>query len=197
MRVKSEGVTVLLDRWKRGDRGVEDALISLVYQDLRRAAAQRLALERRGHSLQATELRSELFLRLFRGGPVDWRDRNHLFSNAARTIRNILVDHARRRRAQRRPNANIQVPLEDVVLVSRERPDLLLQLDDALAQLTRTEPRQAQIIEMYAFMGMTVSQIAQSMGICERTVIRDLSFIKSWLSSTFGIGGCKSAVTAC
>jgi RNA polymerase sigma-70 factor (ECF subfamily) len=176
-------ITILLHRLRTGDERAQSELISLVHDQLHRIARQQLQGERRDHTLQPTALVNELYLRLKLDESIDWQDRKHLFSVVAVTMRRILVDHARARNAQRRPAANRRVDIEDCFIHSDDHPAEFLVLDDALDRLAQFGPRQAEIIRLRYFVGLTVEETARVLGIADRTVKRDWQLARAWLSN--------------
>jgi len=181
MEPPSGAITRLLTQLKSGNREAESQLISLVYDELRNLAAHYLRLERPGHSLNATALVNEAYLRLVEQKGVDWQGRAHFFGVAAQIMRRVLVDHARKRMADKRGGARQKISLDDVVLVDERRSDELLVLDDALHRLEQWDLQQSRIVEMRFFGGLTEDEIALVLGISTRTVKRDWSVARAWL----------------
>jgi RNA polymerase sigma factor (TIGR02999 family) len=174
-------VTRLLKDWSQGRREALELLLPLVYAELRRMARGQLSRERQ-HTFQATELVHEAFVRLV-DQKAGWQNRLHFYAIAAQCMRRVLVDHARRKKAAKRPPAAAAVDLEHAVLVSQPGSiDTLLALDEALDRLAEQAPRQAQIAELKLFAGLDVSEIAQAIGVSEATVKRDWSVAKELLS---------------
>jgi RNA polymerase sigma factor (TIGR02999 family) len=153
------------------------------YQRLRRLAAAQLRGERRGHTLQATALVHELYLRLFAGGPPPaWDDRSHFLATAARQCRRIVIDHARRRNARKRGGPAAHDADADPDAQPAAAPsERLLGLDEALGELERLEPRAASVVELRYFGGLTEAEIAEALGLSVATVKRDWTFARSWL----------------
>ena len=178
----SKQVTQLLADWSNGDLKARDRLLPLVYAELRRLAAASLRRERSDHTLQPTALVHELYLRLVEERSVDWRSRSQFFGVAAKLMRRILVDHARARLADKRGGGTSRVPLTDTILMSRERPDELLALDEGLIRLASLDPQQGRIVELRAFAGLSVEETSQAMGISPATVKRDWAMAKAWLA---------------
>jgi RNA polymerase sigma-70 factor (ECF subfamily) len=174
-------ITALLERVRSGDRAAESQLLELVYLRLKKIAAQQLRGERKGHTLQPSALVSELYLRL-RDQPIDWQSRSHLFAVAATNVRRILMDHARKRKAQRRPPAAGRIDIDKLFIESRDHPSEMMLVDQALTQLAEYDPRQARIVELRVFGGLTVTEIALELGLAERTIKRDWSMARAWLS---------------
>ena len=171
----------LLERWRQGDAGAFDALFPLVYDELRSLAGSYLARERIDHTLEATALVHEAYLRLAGLGRFDARDRTHFFAVAARAMRRILVDHARRHEADKRPGAVGKLPLLESHLSPLETPVELLRLDAALNELETTHPRAALIIEQRFFGGLSEQDVADVSGISRATVSREWRFARLWL----------------
>jgi len=179
-------VTALLQAWRAGDRGALDRLIPLVHDELHRLAQGCMRGERPDHTLQATALVNEAYLKLVRAD-VDWRDRAHFFAVAATTMRRILVDHARARGRKKR--GGVAVSLEESVLVSPDREAELLAIDEALTRLADHDERAARVVELHYFGGLTYDEIAEALGVSAATVDRDLRFAKAWLYRELKDGG--------
>ncbi len=175
----------LLEEWREGDTSAYDRLIPLVYQELRRLARSQLRRERPGHSLQATQLVHEAYLRLA-DADVDWRNRTHFLSVAARVMRRILVEHARAKRTQKRGGPGLQVTLTTHLEATPADPVDVLALNAALERLTGFDARQAQIVEMCYFGGLTYPEIGRMLGVSEATVDRDLRHARAWLRREMG-----------
>lgn len=176
-----EGVTQLLASWSKGDRGALERLTPLVYGELKRLAGRYLRRERPGHTLQATALVHEAFLRLVDQRNVEWQNRAHFFGVAAQLIRRILVDHARGRMAAKRGANAVKLSLEDVVETPRQRPLDLVALDDALDALAKMDPQQSRIVELRFFAGLSIEETAEVLRISPATVKRDWTAAKAWL----------------
>lgn len=174
-------VTRLLRAWSAGDAAAFEELIPLVYENLRRLARRYLDSESDALTLQATALVNEVYLRLHGLSAIDWRDREHFFSFAARTLRRILVDHARTRRAGRRGGGRRPLPLLEEALAA-VGPDLdLLALDAALARLAAEDPRLAHLVELRFFVGLTIEETSRAMNVSTMTVKRDWKTARMWL----------------
>ncbi len=173
-------VTVLLRAWRDGDRGALDELIPRVYDELHRLAGVFLRGERPGHTFRATDLVSEAYLRLSGGSPPDWNDRVHFFAVAARHMRQVLVDHARRTHADKRGGGERPVTLDETT-VAEGRPDEVIALDDGLRALSEIDERKARVVELHYFGGMTQQEIAAALGVHVATVARDLKVAEAWL----------------
>lgn len=177
----SPDVTRLLQAWRSGDDEALGRLMPIVEGELRRIARRCMRGERAGHSLQATALVNEAYLRLVDAQRVHWQDRSHFLAMSARLMRRILVDHARARRYQKRGGEAQRVTLVDDLGGSDERPHDLVALDDALEALTRLDKRRGQLVELRFFGGLTVEETAHVLGVSADTVSRDWKLAKAWL----------------
>lgn len=178
----SESATQLLQRTARGDRGGVDALIPLIYDQLHEIAARMAAKERRGHTLAATALVNEAYVRLIDQKNVDANDRAHFFAVAANVIRRILVDHARQRDAEKRGGEWKRITLSNVDRPNDENGIDLLDLHDALSRLNEISQRAASVVELRYFGGMTVDEAAESLKVSPRTVADEWAFARAWLA---------------
>jgi len=167
--------------WGHGDKSAFDRLIPLVHTELHRLARRYMAGERAGHTLQTSALVNEAYLRLIDITQVHWQNRAHFFAMAARTMRRILVDSARARGNQRRGGDVVKVALDDALVVGTDRRDDLVALDEALERLGAVYPRQAQVVELRYFGGLTFEETAAALDISTDTVKRDWRFAKLWL----------------
>jgi RNA polymerase sigma factor (TIGR02999 family) len=174
-------VTELLEQAKAGDPAALSELMPLVYQELRRIAARQMRRERQGHTLQATALVHEAFLRLLREKDHSWQNRAHFYAIAASSMRQILVERARARDAQKRGGGRARITLDERLLASEERPVDLVALDEALTRLAGLDPHHARIVELRFFGGLSVEETAEAMGISPATVKRHWSVAKAWL----------------
>ncbi len=174
-------ITRLLHAAANGDRRDADALMSAIYEDLRRLAVAQMRGERRDHTLQPTALAHEAYIKLIGQHSVDWKDRSHFFSVASRLIRRILVDHAREKHAQKRGGGFDRATLDDRDIAAPEHDVDLLALDEALTMLAEIHPRQAEIVELRYFGGLTIEEIAELLGVGKRSVDRDWGIAKAWL----------------
>jgi RNA polymerase sigma-70 factor (ECF subfamily) len=174
-------ITALLAELSAGNRDVESRLIPQVYGELRRLAANYMRSERGNHTLQPTALVNEAYTRLVQQPQIPWQSRAHFFATASHLMRHILVDHARARRAGKRGGLQRQVTLDDALLPSPERTMDVLILDEALENLAQFDPRQARIVELHFFSGLTFAEIALVLKVTERTVKRDWSMARAWL----------------
>jgi RNA polymerase sigma-70 factor, ECF subfamily len=178
---RTRGVTTLLRAWGQGDLHARDRLMPLVYEELRRRAAAYLRRERADHTLQPTALVHEAYLRLVGQERVIWQNRAHFVALAAQMMRRILVDHARRRSRDKRPDASLKVMLADRVGAVQPVHCELLLIDRALTELTALDPRQGQIVELRYFGGLTDGEVAEALGVSRSTVTREWRIAKGWL----------------
>ena len=176
----------LLIAWGEGDASALDKLMPLVYGELRHLALRKMRSERPGHSLQASDLVNEAYLRLVQQQRAGWRHRSQFVAVAATIMRRILVDRARRHRYQKRGGAAVQISLDETLLVSPARPDELIALDDALQRLEQRDSRKAAVVELRYFGGLTAEEIAEHLGVSPITVKRDWAFAKAWLHRHLG-----------
>jgi RNA polymerase sigma factor (TIGR02999 family) len=176
-------VTLLLQRIRQGDSRAESELVPLIYDQLHRLAVRQFAGERRGHTLQPTALISELYLRVIADTSIDWQSRAHFYAVAVTTMRRVLVDHARAANAARRPRPGLRVVLDEAIAYSNERAEEVLAVDEALQQLAALDARQARVVEMRFFGGLSIEEIANALGLSERTVKRDWQMARAWLAS--------------
>jgi RNA polymerase sigma-70 factor, ECF subfamily len=174
-------VTILLARLSKGDQQAAAELIPLVYDELRRLAGRYMRRERADHTLQATALVHEAYLKLVQHPPVEWQNRAHFFGIAAQLMRQILVDHARGHGREKRGGGQRAVSLEDALVFSPQMSSELLRLDESLQRLTKLDPRQGKIVELRFFGGLTVEETAHVLGISPKTVKRNWSLAKAWL----------------
>jgi RNA polymerase sigma factor (TIGR02999 family) len=183
------GVTGLLIDWSNGDRGALDRLMPLVYEELRGIARRHLSLEDGPQTLQSTALVHEAYLRLIDQSRVQWRNRAHFFAVAARLIRRILLDHARRRHAEKRGGGSHRLTLgEGIASPARQDVDILA-LDQALDGLAELDSMQAQVVELRFFAGLTIPETAEVLGISTATVERDWITARAWLFDRLNFAG--------
>ena len=173
-------VTQLLKAMKSGDPSAMERLLPLVYSELHRLAASYMRRERQDHTLQPTALINEAYLRLTRGH-LDWQNREHFIGVAANTMRRVLVDHARAHKARRRGGELSRVELEEGLAISEKQTEEILALDEALNKLTEAKPRQARVVELRYFGGLSVEQIAAVLEIAPRSVKREWALARIWL----------------
>jgi len=177
--------TALLARWRGGSKEAGDELVTMAYERLRELAALYLHGERADHTLQATALVHELYLKLFSSSRIDWNDRAHFFAIAARQLRRILVDHARYIRAEKRGGNLRKVSLTEARDLGRSLNLDILDVDGALTRLEALDSRAASAIELRFFAGLTEDEIAAVLGISLVTLHRDWKFARAWLISQF------------
>ena len=175
--------TGLLSKWRAGDKAAGDQLMTIAYERLRELASHYLHLERSDHTLQATALVHELYVKLFSASPIDWNDRAHFFAIAARQLRRILVDHGRRSRAEKRGGNLRRVSLTEAQNLTRSLNVDVLDMDAALTRLEALDPRAASGVELRFFAGLTEEEIATVLGVSLVTLHRDWKFAKAWLIS--------------
>jgi RNA polymerase sigma factor (TIGR02999 family) len=174
-------VTELLVNYRGGDSSALEKLVPLVYDELHRIARNHLRHEREGHTLQATALVNEAYLRLFEQRESNWRNRAHFLAISAQMMRRILVDHARQRQAKRRGGAQAKVSLEEALVISEGRSADLIALDEALDRLAALDPQQARIVELHFFGGLTMKEIAEVLESEESAVQQEWRMAKAWL----------------
>jgi RNA polymerase sigma-70 factor (ECF subfamily) len=181
-RSQDQDVTELLRAWSDGDAAAFERVMPLVYDELHRMAARYVVGERVTMSLQATALVNELCLRLLGWDAVHWKNRRHFFGVSAQMMRRVLVDIARRRRAERRGGpAVVRVPLDGIDVPGREPAADLLAVDAVLDKLSARDPRKAQVVEARFFGGLSVEETAEALGVSPRTVQTDWAFARAWL----------------
>jgi RNA polymerase sigma factor (TIGR02999 family) len=174
-------VTRMLRAWSAGDPHAQDELLALVYGELRQRAAGHLRRDRQAHTLQPTALVHEAYLRLLGQRRVSWQNRSHFFALASRMMRRILVDYARTRAASKRPDEKLRMNLDSGLATVAQRDCDLLTLDEALSELAQLDARQASIVELCYFGGLTEDEIAGTLSISRSTVARELRSAKAWL----------------
>jgi len=175
-------VTLALQRVTEGDAHALDRVLPLVYEQLRGIAQRALRGERPGHTLTPTALVHEAYLKLVQLERVSWQGRSHFFAACAAEMRRVLIDHARRRSADKRGAGAEHVPLENAFAAAHERPAELLALDDALVRLAELDARQARVVECRFYAGMDVQETAEALGISPATVKRDWVAARAWLN---------------
>lgn len=174
-------VTGLLVEWKAGNAEARDRLIPILYAELHRMAARYLRDERSARTLQPTALVNEAYLRLVQGQLPDWESRSHFFGVAAHLMRQLLVEHARRQSSQKRGGRGANVPLDEALTFAPSSSGLILDLDAALRSLAELDERKSRIIELRFFGGMTVGEVAETMGLSVATVGREQRLAEAWL----------------
>ena len=174
-------VTSLLNQLASGNQEAAARLVPLVYNELRQIAAARLRHERPDHTLQATALVHEAYMKLAEQRDAKWQNRAQFFGVASQVMRRILVDYARGQQRLRRGGKQQKVALDDVVLISPDRTDELLAVNESLSKLEKLDPRQARVVELRYFAGLTIEEIASVVGVATKTVTRELNMAKAWL----------------
>ena len=175
-------ITQVLRELAAGDKSAHDRLLPLVYEDLREIARRELRRERPDHTLSATALVHEAYLRLVDLDRIGWQGRSHFFGICAPIMRRVLISHARGRNAAKRGGGLSPVTLENVFAAATERPEELVALDEALARLEAMSPRQARVVEARFFAGMEIEEIAEALGVSPATVKRDWTAARAWLN---------------
>jgi RNA polymerase sigma factor (TIGR02999 family) len=178
-------ITRLLKLVATGDKSAEDALTQITYAELRRLALSFRRRERAELSLQATDLVHEVYLKVL-SGKQSYRDSQHFFRVASRVMRHLLVDHARRRTAQKRGGENFKVPLDEFLVADDAEADEILWMHEALTKLETLYPRPARVVELHFFCGLTMDEIGGELDISAKTADRDWSMAKSWLRTELG-----------
>jgi len=174
-------VTQLLADWGKGDRAALDKLFPLVQSELRRIAQRQMSHERPGHTLQATALVNEAYLKLAGQQGFDWQNRAHFFAVCAQVMRHILIDHARAHARDKRGGGAIQVSLNEALVVAEDQAAHFIALDEALRVLEHLDPQKGKIVELRYFGGLSVEEAAEVMNISPRTVRREWQRAKAWL----------------
>jgi RNA polymerase sigma-70 factor, ECF subfamily len=181
MAEKSHGVTALLVEWRTGTPGAGEKLMETVYEELRCLADHYMSRERSGHTLQATALVNELYIRLFGRERVQFHDRSHFFAVAAQQMRRLLVDHARVRKSQKRGGERVIVTLDGLGQCDKQKDLDVLVINEALDELQQLDERAAKVIELRFFGGMSEPEAAEALKISLTTVKRDWEFARAWL----------------
>jgi RNA polymerase sigma factor (TIGR02999 family) len=176
-------VTQLLRRWSDGDESALEQLMPLVYDELRRLAHKHMRHEKPGHVLQTSALINEAYLRLVSDRDIKWESRGQFFGIAARLMRRVLVDDARKRRAVKAGGTQIQVPLDEAMATVQSQAADLVALDDALKNLEIRSKRQSEIVELRFFGGLSIEETAEVLKVSPGTVMRDWTFARAWLKS--------------
>jgi RNA polymerase sigma-70 factor, ECF subfamily len=174
-------ITRILQDWNDGNEEAKDELLPFVYEELKRQARYLMSSERKNHTLQPTALVHEAFLRISRQTGIEWKNRSHFYGIASRLMRQILVDHARQHASDKRGNNPIHLSTDDIDIPVAERAGSILAIDEVLDRLAELDEQQAKIVEMRFFGGMTNGEIAENLGISERTVSREWQTAKLWL----------------
>ena len=183
MTIGSNQVTVHLRKWSEGDANALEELTPLVYDELHRLAHQHMRRESAGHVLQTSALINEAYLRLVDQPRIQWESRAHFFGIAARLMRRILVDDARKRNSAKRGGSLIQVPLDEVENLAHQQAANVVAVDEALQRLEAIDARQSQIVELRFFGGLSIDETAELLKVSPGTVMRDWTFARAWLKS--------------
>ena len=173
-------ITQLLRDWSNGDEVALNELMPMVYNQLHQMANQYMRSQPSGHTLQPTALIHEAYVKLA-GSDQDWKNRAHFFGVASQAMRHILVDHVRSRRSLKRGSDPDRVPIEESILVSSERAEGLVELDEALTRLSALDERKGRVVELKYFGGLSTDEIGEVLGIASKTVTRDWQFARTWL----------------
>jgi RNA polymerase sigma-70 factor, ECF subfamily len=177
----SHNITELLRAWGAGDQSALEHLTPLVYEELHSLARRRMSRENEGHTLQATALIHEVYLRLVEFQSVRWQDRAHFYAVCARLMRRILIDMARSHDSLKRGGNDRKLTLHEELIVSADVPAQLMDLEEALTKLARDDPRKSSVVELRFFGGLTVKETAEVLKVSQDTVMRDWSMARAWL----------------
>src|SRR5215813_1473604 len=181
MTIAPDNVTLLLRKWSQGDESALEELTPLVYDELHRLAHQHMRREQAGHILQTSALINEAYVRLVDQAQTPWQDRAHFFGIAARLMRQILVDEARKRNSAKRGGTFVQVPLDDVGTLAEAQAGNVIALNDALKLLQSIDERQSNIVELRFFGGLSIEEAADVLKVSPGTVMREWTFARAWL----------------
>jgi len=175
-------ITQMLHEWSSGKAEVMNELLPLIYDELHKRAAAYLRRERTNHTLQATALVHEAYLKLIDQRDDSWQNREHFFAIAAQAMRRILIDHAKNRHRRKRGGSNEDLPLEEALLAAADETNVdLIALDEAMAKLAKLDPQQERIVELRYFGGLSLDEAASALGISRATAARDWQVAKAWL----------------
>lgn len=187
--ISPQDVTRLLDDWSKGDRSALEKLFPVVHSELRRIARYQMSHERPGHTLQATALVNEAYLKLAGQEQFEWHDRAHFYAVCAQVMRHILIDHARAHARDKRGGGAIQVSLSEVAVMGAEQAGDFVALDEALRALEVVDPQKGRIVELRYFAGLSIDETAEVLKISPRTVRREWRRAKAWLYRMISEGG--------
>lgn len=176
-----QNITLMLNDLSNGNTLVIEQILPLVYDELRKISSKYLSDEYRKHTFQTTELVHEAYIKLIGNQSISWQSRSHFYGIAARTMRQILVDYARKRKSQKRGSGKTDFSLDDTQIVAGESDEQILALDEALKKLENVEERSSKIVELRYFSGLTIEETAELLNISAATVKRDWQFAKAWL----------------
>lgn len=177
----SQNITILLNQVSNGNTLAINQILPLVYNELRKISSKYLRDEYRQHTLQTTELVHEAYIKLIGSNKLSWESRSHFYGIAAKSMRQILVDYARKRKSQKRGEGKTELPLDEAHFVIGESEEQLLNLNDALDKLESIEERSSKIVELRFFSGLSIEETAKILNISAATVKRDWKFAKAWL----------------
>ncbi len=180
-KTRTSEITQILHDWNGGDEEAKERLLPFVYEQLKRQARILMSKERSNHTLQPTALVHEAFLRLSEETGIEWENRSHFYGIASHLMRQILIQHARMHTAEKRGNNQVHFSIHDLQIPLEQRADSIIVLDEALERLAKIDERQAKVVEMRFFGGFSNQEIAESLDITERTVIRIWKAAKFWL----------------
>jgi RNA polymerase sigma factor (TIGR02999 family) len=193
MMATANPITVLVHEYANGDKAALDRLLPLVYMELRHIAQKHLRGEQPGHTLQPTALVHEMYARLAGETPPEVRDRIHFLSVASHVMRQVLIDHARMKYAEKRGGRQEKLSLDEAQDACMETPAIMIRIDDALNQLGRQDPRKARLVEMRFFGGLTAEESAAMLNLPVKVVRRELRVAQAWLQRELGEGAAHSA----
>jgi len=176
-----KAITQLLEAWRKGDEAARDELMTVVYQELHRLAHHYMKHELPGHTLQTSALVNEAYMRLIDQNNVQWQNRAHFYGIAAQMMRRILVDYARSRQYAKRGGGIRDLPLEEALIMSQERNEEVIALDETLERLAEFDPRKSKIVEFRFFAGLSIEETAEVLAVSPGTVMRDWTLAKAWL----------------
>jgi len=181
MEPAGDDITLLLNQLKQGRAEVQEQLMAAIYRELRRLAAAHLRRERDDHTLQATELVNEAFVKLLEHQNCTWENRTHFFAIASTMMRRVLVDYARKRNRLKRGGGEAPSELNEEVFISEQKSAEILELDAALDRLSQLEPRQTRVVELRYFAGLSVEEAAEVLSVSPKTIKRDWNVARAWL----------------
>jgi RNA polymerase sigma factor (TIGR02999 family) len=187
MALAPHDVTQLLKDWSSGDPAAADKLMPLVHEELRHLAHQYMRREKPGHTLQTSALVNEAYVRLVDQSKIQWESRAHFFGIAARLMRQILVDQARRKNFAKRGGGAIRVSLDSANAIAQEQSANVMALDEALKTLEQTDPRKSRIVELRFFGGMSIEETAEALKVSPGTVMREWTFARAWLRNEMSV----------
>src|SRR5436190_22181451 len=192
MDSSDSNITQLLRSWRNGDANAAENLVPLVYDRLRRIAGSHLRHERPGHTLAATALVHEAYLRLADAG-LNFEDRAHFFAVASTAMRRVLVDHAKHHNRQRRGGGALRADFEEALVVANEPNPVILDIDEALNQLAKFDERKVRVVELTFFGGLTTAAVADAIGVSEPTIKRELRMARAWIRTQLELPAARSA----